>query len=376
MLQRCEVDSLRRPTADASGLPRYAYTSEEFAQEEYQNLFARTWTFAGFAHELSQSGDVVPRTVAGVPLVFVRTRSQEIRCFHNVCSHRGTLLVPDPVRNQQAIRCRYHGWTFDLDGCLRMTPHWSGYNKPETGELDRRCFDLTPVRLARWHDWLFVNVDGTAEPFEEYAKPFLRHCREYDLDKATWCRTIHYEINANWKLVAENYLETLHLNFVHSILAEVAPFEQHTVVADDACLGTIIDVGLPASWTEREPLPRWPGISGDNRTAKNLALFPNFKFIIGPDHCASMVEFPSGAEKSHQRWDFYFHDGAGDDPRFSAQCDAIIDFFDTTNVEDFDIVEAVHAGHKSPAMGGARFNGIWEGGVHHFQKLVASYMTV
>ncbi len=376
MLNKNEVEALYHPTAEAKGLPPYAYTCEDFAREEHEHLFSRTWMCAGYAHETPDPGDVLPRTVAGVPLLFTRTKSGDMRCFHNICSHRGTVLVPKKASGQQALRCRYHGWTFDLEGNLRVTPHWGGHNKPHAEGLDKSCLGLQSVALYQWHDWLFVNIDGKAGPFEDYAAPFLKHFEKYGLEEATWSQTRPYDIDANWKLVAENYLETLHLNFVHTLLAEVAPFEQHEVIADKACLGTIIHVGLPDTWSDDQTLRRWPGVDAENRTARNMALFPNFKLVIGPDHCASMVEFPDGPEVSHQRWDFYFvGDGATAETCREAR-EAIIHFYHTTNIEDFEAVQAVHQGHKSPAMPGARFNGIWEGGVHHFQKLVADRMTV
>lgn len=375
MLRTDDIESLFRPTASARGLPGHVYNSEAFALEEHTRLFAKTWTFAGFAHEIPDPGSVMPRKVAGVPLLFTRTRSSEVKCFHNVCTHRGSLLVDGQARDLKTLRCRYHGWTFDLEGALRLTPHWGGHNRANTDGLDRSCLGLKPVRMERWHDWLFVNIDGLAEPFHDYARPFMTQVAEYDLSQATWALTLDYDIAGNWKLVTENYLETLHLNFVHTVLAEVAPFEQHEVVADGACLGTIIDVGLPAAWSDATALPRWPGIDAANRTAKNLALFPNFKFMVGPDHACSMVEFPDGAGRSRQRWDFYFHGDGATAGRYDDARRSVIEFFDRTNVEDFRAVEGVHQGHMSPAMDGARFNGIWEGGVHHFQKLVAHYMS-
>ena len=220
MLTSDDVRTLHEPTGRARGLPGFAYVSEDFAREEHRHLFARTWTCAGYAHEVPDTGDVMPRTVAGVPLVFVRAPSGEIGCFHNVCSHRGATVVEGRAAGQRLLRCRYHGWAYDLEGGLRATPHWGGRNRGEPVGLDKACLGLKPVRMARWHDWLFVNVDGKAPAFEDYAAPFLARCREYDLEHATFCMTLNYEISGNWKLVAENYLETLHLDFVHTVLAE------------------------------------------------------------------------------------------------------------------------------------------------------------
>jgi choline monooxygenase len=374
MLTKDQIRPLFAKTEDASGLPAFAYTSEAFAEAEYRELFARTWMCAGFAHEIAHPGDVLPRTLAAAPILFARNRAGEIRCFHNICRHRGTLLVPEARSGGQTITCRYHSWTYDLDGNLRATPHWGGFNQPTAEGFDRSCHGLKPVRLARWHDWLFINLDGNAPPFEEYAAPFLSYFDEYDLDEAVWTTSLPFDIHANWKLVAENYLEVLHLPFVHTVLAEVAPFQEHRVVAEGPCLGTVIETGLPSSWSA-DDLPRWPGIAKTAQNAKNMALFPNFKLVIGPDHCCSMIEFPGGARVSHQRWDFYFVGAGGRDDRFNEARDAIVEFYRKTNVEDFETVQAVQAGHMSPAMSGARFSGAWEGGVHHFQKLVAEAMS-
>ncbi len=374
MLTKNQVRQLYRETDKARGLPGFVYTSEDFARAEYDRLFARTWMCAGYAHEIPQPGDVLPRAVAGVPVLFTHDRDGNIGCFHNICTHRGSLLVPEAKSGAQTLQCRYHSWTFDLAGNLRATPHWGGYNQPKAEGFDRSCHGLKPVRMARWHDWLFVNLDGNAPPFEEYAAPFLKHVQEYDLDQAAWTTCLPFDINGNWKLVAENYLEVLHLPYVHTVLAEAAPFQEHDVITEGACLGTVIDTGLPASWSE-DDLPRWPGIDADAQNAKNMALFPNFKLVIGPDHCCSMVEFPQGASKSHQRWDFYFVGDGGHDDRYKVARDAIIEFYRKTNVEDFGAVEGVHAGHMSPAMTGAQFSGVWEGAVHHFQKLVADAMV-
>ncbi|MEM7119711.1 MAG: aromatic ring-hydroxylating dioxygenase subunit alpha [Pseudomonadota bacterium] len=374
MLTQTQVRQLYRETGEAQGLPGFVYTSEDFARAEHEKLFARTWMCAGYAHEIAQPGDVLPRTVAGVPILFTHDRDGQIGCFHNICTHRGSLLVPEAKSGAQTLQCRYHAWTFDLAGNLRATPHWGGHNQPKANGFDRSCHGLKPVRMARWHDWLFVNLDGNAPPFEDYAAPFQKHFDEYDLDQAVWTTCLPFDINGNWKLVAENYLEVLHLPYVHTVLAEAAPFQEHDIITDGACLGTVIDTGLPASWSE-DNLPRWPGIAANAQNAKNMALFPNFKLVIGPDHCCSMVEFPAGASKSHQRWDFYFVGEGGRDARYEAARDAIIEFYRKTNVEDFEAVEGVHAGHMSPAMTGAQFSGVWEGAVHHFQKLVADAMV-
>ena len=185
--------------------------------------------------------------------------------------------------------------------------------------------------------------------------------------------TVPFDIAGNWKLVEENFLEVLHLPPIHVRLSEYAPFHQHDVVVDGPCLGTVIESGLPAQWSPN-PLPRHSTLAPDARNAKNLALFPNFKLVIGPDHCCSMIEFPRGAGSTHQRWDFYFVGEEATAPRYEQSRREIIDFFVETNHEDKGAVARLHIGRSSPGYTGGVFSQVWEPAVHSFQRLVAEHV--
>ena len=364
---------INRPIGSAIGLPGAWYCDETLARLESERLFARTWVCAGFAHELSAVGDVVPVDVAGFPVIFARGRDQAIHAFHNVCPHRGSRLVCEKQGARSAIKCPYHGWAFDLNGNLKSTPHWGGHRQHLHPDFDASCHGLRAIRCEQWHDWLFVNIDGEAPPLTEYMAPFSNHVAEYSLESLVHHSTAPYDLRGNWKLVQENFLEVIHLPPIHRRLNEYAPFQDHVVVVDDVCIGTVIEQGLPANWS-KDPLPRFPGVSATAQNAKNLALFPNFKLIIGPDHCCSMVELPAGAQATRQRWDFYFLGEGATASRFSEARNSIIDFFVETNEEDMLAIEELHAGRSSPAFTGGVFSEVWEPAVHQFQKLVAAHM--
>lgn len=358
------------PTKTAASLPPGLYTDPAVFEAENQRLFARTWMCAGYAHEVPNPGDALPSTVAGLPVVFVRGRDGVVRCFHNVCPHRGNKVVTRPLKGAPTLVCRYHGWGFDHQGALKLTPHWGGYGKPNDAGFDRACHGLTPVRMVHWHDWLFVNLSGDAPSFETFMAPFARHLEAHDLSRLRHESAATFNIGANWKLVEENFLEVLHLPTVHRGLNAVAPFQEHELVLEDACLGTIIRTGLPELWAD-PALPRFPGVAADNRTAFNLALFPTFKLVVGPDHCASMIEFPVDASHTHQRWDFYFVGDEALHDRYGPTRRAIIDFFSEVNSEDIGILEDMQATRASPVAANTVFSATWEPVVHGFQKLVA-----
>ena len=364
---------LNKPTNVARALPGGWYTDADYAHLESIQLFARSWVCAGFAHELKAIGDVVPVQVADYPVLLLRSEDG-ISAFHNICPHRGFKLVDSPQNGKGIIRCPYHHWAFDTMGRLRSTPHWGGYKQHQLPHFDPDCHGLKPIRCAQWHDWVFVNIDGSALPLDEYMHPFVNHLAEYDLSLVRHHRTVPFEIKGNWKIVEENFLEVLHLPPVHVRLSEYAPFHEHVIVSDAHCVGTVIDTGLPSSWAS-EPLPRFPGVPRSSQTAKNLALFPNLKIIVGPDHCCSMVELPSNVNLTNQRWDFYFVGETSLEDRYHEARDGIIDFFVETNEEDAFAVEGLHLGRLSPNYDGGVLSEVWEGGVHHFQKLVAQYMA-
>ena len=136
-----------------------------FFQLERERLFARTWMFAGYAHELPESGDAVPAEVAGFGVILTRNQSGSIRAYHNVCPHRGMYLLDKPLKNAPVIKCPYHGWAFDMDGALKSTPHWGGFKSHHLDGFDPSCHGMKSLRCEQWHEWVFVNIDGEAPPF-------------------------------------------------------------------------------------------------------------------------------------------------------------------------------------------------------------------
>ena len=154
------IEALKRPVAEARGLPTAAYTSEEFYQLERERLFPRTWMGVAFAHEIPDPGDAIPVTVAGLPVILLRDKKGEIRGFHNVCRHRAALVLPEPAKGLSSLRCPYHFWTYGLDGKLKVTPYWDGTKDAKEGGVDKSKNGLVPIRCGVWHDIIFVNLEG------------------------------------------------------------------------------------------------------------------------------------------------------------------------------------------------------------------------
>ena len=355
------VAAFETPGPVARGLPAAAYTSEAFFAIENERIFRESWVFAGFAHELDRTGDVAPVTVAGQPVLLVRDPERRIRAFHNVCRHRCLKLVDTPGNVGRAIRCPYHSWTYGLDGALHVAPYFGG-REPRTvpAGFDRGQHGLVPVRSATWHDWVFVNLDGAAAPFEDFVAPLQRRLDGLDLAGIHHLVTIDFgEVAANWKLLIENFIEPYHVQFVHSTTTE-QPLTDHYTVNEPGCLGCAVDISAEA--TEANTL------SADSRF---LTLFPNFVFgLYLPDQIGVHLDVPLAPGRTLQRRAIY---SLGPEPESAGCTEQLAKLWHDVHLEDHAICERLQQGRASDAAaGGGVLSPVWEDSVRSFQELVVS----
>ena len=226
------------------GLPGSAYTSEEMLRLEFERIFARCWTFAGFAHEIPNTGDALPVRVAGQPVLLLRAASGTVDAFHNVCRHRGHPLVREPCQGLERLVCPYHAWTYGLDGKLQRTPHFSGYGERADPFVTER-FGLRRVRCETWHDWIFVDLGGEAPRLESHLAPIVERITEMDLGRLQVLVKLDLgTVRANWKLLIENFIEPYHVPVVHAVSAGGQPLRDHYMIVDRHCVGCGIDVSV------------------------------------------------------------------------------------------------------------------------------------
>ena len=175
-------------------------------------VFGRSWQFVGHASELRDSGDVIGATIAGFPIIAIKS-ADGIKAFHNVCRHRAGPLFDGERGNCGAqLTCKYHGWSYALDGRLRSARDFGA-----AVGFDPRNFSLFPVRIEAWRDFLFVNLNEGAPPLSEWIAPLERRSARPQAALVHAARKTH-DIGCNWKLYAENYLEGYHIPIVHPAL--------------------------------------------------------------------------------------------------------------------------------------------------------------
>ena len=229
--------NVMRPIEEwASGLPNEAYVSDAFAEWEQDVLLARTWACIGTGRRVPEEGDAMPLEFAGLPLFMLRGRDGEVNVFHNVCSHRGMMLMDKPTRTRGAIRCPYHSWTYDLDGSLRSTPMIGGTDSHTCEGFERAKHGLKPVRTATWFDAVFVNLSGDAPPFETFIAPVAKRWKDFDgadLRCEESDSSFTLDVACNWKLAVENFCEAYHLPWIHPSLNSYSRLEDHYQIAEE-----------------------------------------------------------------------------------------------------------------------------------------------
>ncbi len=363
------IAAVRRPTGEARGLPNSAYTSEEFYALEQKLLFARTWTCAGYGHQIPRPGDILPVTVAGYPLILVRDRDGGINAFHNVCRHRGALLVAEPAKGARVIRCPYHAWCYRLDGQLDQRPHFRG-----PGKHDADGAGLHPVRSESWLDAVFVNLDGEAPPLTQHLKPVLDRLAGYDLSAMRYSGTLTFDLDTNWKLALENYIEPYHLSAVHPALQAATPMSTYDLSHDGPCMiGTAPIASRQVGWGEG--LPAFPHTS--ERALNRLlyfVLFPSLGFGLTPDRFNFFQVIPDGPHRTREVIHLYFADAAMA-AEYAPVRQGALEAWDALNNEDIWIVERLHQGRTSPAFDGGTLSPYWDTVTHHFARLVVDTMS-
>jgi choline monooxygenase len=325
-------------------------------------LFSSAWVFVGYAHQLPNAGDVLPISVAGQPLFLLRNETGEVIAFHNVCRHRNLQLVDKPSNCGRLLRCPYHSWSYDLDGKLKNTPFFGGDAKQKVSEFKLEENGLIAVNCAVWHDWIFVNLDSSAQSFEDFARPMKKLMSDTDVSKYRPIATVEFgEVGTNWKLLMENFIEPYHVQFVHKTTTS-QPLLDHYPVIEGHCLGSAVDLTEEqVANSKKDTL---------NVSSRYLTLFPNF--VLGtyhPDQIGVHLNIPVDAETTRQFRVIYVHE----DSNYSdSDIEGLKKLWYAVHKEDHEMCERLQTGrHSNAAIAGGVLSPYWETSVRKFQELVA-----
>ncbi|MEZ4449785.1 MAG: aromatic ring-hydroxylating dioxygenase subunit alpha [Nannocystaceae bacterium] len=340
-------DLLARPLARAETLPAACYVDPRALAFERAAIFARSWQAVGHAAQVAERGRYFTATIAGAPVLVVRGDDGALRGFYNVCRHRAGPIALDPEGSASVLRCRYHGWTYGLDGALRGLPRWRGVEC-----FDRAEYGLRPVAVHEWQGLVLVHLDPDAPPFADAVAGLDARLGGLDLGGLRFTRERIYEVEADWKVYVDNYLEGYHVPMVHPGLAALyAPSTYTSEVGGEWSL----------QWARLDPDD--PTYSpGPGALAYYVYLFPNLMLnLVGGRLQTNLVE-PTGPGRCRVIFRYFFPDpeAAGVDPDIA--------FCDRTQAEDAAICAHVQRGLASGGYTRGRLSVEEEAAVHHFQE--------
>ena len=361
---------------NSRGLPGGFYTSDEIFTAELVHFMSKNWACAGLARDVSETGDISPVTLAGQPLVMTCAEDGNIRTFHNICRHRGTVLSREAKHNQARIVCPNHAWTYALDGALLATPHAGGAGTHHCESTDGEDLDLVEIPTAVWGPFVMVNLNGGAGRAEDAMGPIedrlgnpdlglLRTGPDYD---------VTLDVDANWKLAVENFVESYHVPMVHPELQRVNPMEDHyQILGGDHYigLGGRAD-GVAASFDP--PLPVFPHCV-DTEKYEALYIAPNLMVTCLPNLFKVIILHPLGPGRTRERLVvFFIGDEAMREDLSDARATVMRDWSLNVNDQDIGIIEKMQKGRSSTAFDGGRFMPKQEATTLHFQKMLAKRM--
>jgi choline monooxygenase len=370
-LRQLRDGRLDKPTAEASALPNLSYTCPDFFSLEQQTVFRDNWVFAEFAHRLVAIGDMQPVEVAGQPLVLVRTAADKIRAFHNVCRHRGARLVNE-ICNRGKFICPNHSWSYSLEGKLIARPHFHGGERHDVNQSDCHRADLVEVRSVTWQDWIFVNISGEADDFASCIAPINARLEGYELEALHFSDALEFELNANWKLAIENFIEPYHVFSCHPWLNSFVGMEERVAPGFD---GKVLSCGYEFKATDPArggELPWFPGLPPEKQNRGDwFVLFPNFAFEIFPDQVDVFVAWPQAPDRCRETIALYFIGEGATSERYREARALVVQNWNDLNHEDIGVIERMQCGRNSEGFDGGVLSPYWDPVLQHFARLLA-----
>jgi Rieske 2Fe-2S family protein len=366
-----------QPSIDGSGqmLPSAAYTSDEVLAWEMQHLFASGWVCLGRADGFAQPGDRRAFAIGDQGILVVRGTDGQLRGFFNTCRHRAHELLPcGGAASGKFIRCPYHAWVFTADGDL--------YGVPPTHEndiTDPELYSLVQVRVEEWNGYVMVNLSGDAAPLDQFFAGLDRYLAPFAMANLRVGDTHSYTIEANWKLIVENYHECFHCPTVHPELCVVADPETGTTVLGDGAF-----VGGSVHFRDGIETMSLDGSSGGvpieglpeqyQRGTLYLQVGATMLVSLHPDYVMVHRLMPLSAGRTFVECQWMFAEAAFDQPEFSPAY--AVDFWDITNRQDWNACESVQRGCASRGYQPGPLSSYHEVSVHAFLAWVAqAYST-
>ena len=334
-------------------LPASWYLDPEIYALERDHIFFNEWLCVGREEDISNPGDHRIFDVQGESIILLRNGEKKLRAFYNVCRHRGARLCAADESGASLVKggvsskfitCPYHAWIYDLNGQLVRAR-----DIPEDCDFNTEEIRLHPVAADSWGGFIFIHMTpGKAKPLSEHVTLVSERFKRYRMQDLRVGKTLSYTVEANWKVVCENYNECYHCGPVHPELCRIVP-----AFRENGGAGLEWDKGVPhrpgaitftaSGTTNRRTIP---GLSEDEQTRHfGELVYPNLFLSLSSDHVAAFFLQPDGPGRTRVDCHLLFEPYEMERPEYNP-ADAT-DFWDLVNRQDWEICKRVQQGMSS-----------------------------
>jgi choline monooxygenase len=343
-------------------LPWSWYTDPAVLQLERERIFRRSWQYVGHMGDVPEPASFHATTVGGLPVVVVRDHEDDVRAFLNVCRHRGSLVCEGSGR-RETLQCPYHAWTYGLDGRLVTAPR-----ARREGGIDEAGLGLIQLRLATWGPLLFVSPDPEARPLEEFLDGLPERIAGagVDLDALRFLQRSESELDCNWKVSAENFLECYHCPTAHPGFSAVMDVSVDAYLLETSA-GRMTQHGPPRA----EPKGAYDPTGAVDRGQFHL-LFPGTVVNVMPGRPNFSIGpiIPRDAQTTYRFLDYFVAEDADE-----AWIEESLAFDAQVGAEDQLLVERVQAGMRAGMIDDGVLLPESEKLIAHFQALVVDALA-
>jgi choline monooxygenase len=341
---------------EASTPPSSWYTDPQILDLEQRTVFSRSWQMVGRAQQLREPGQYITGDVAGEPILLVTSHDSVLRGFYNVCRHHAAAVMTEPQGRAEHLRCPYHGWTYNLEGALVVTPEFGG-----VCNLDKSANGLVPVQTAIWQGWVFVKLDPKGPSLEEFlGEDLTEQIQKLKLEQLSWFDRRSYTVGCNWKVFIDNYLDGgYHVPHIHGALNSVLDYSAYRIETGDRfCLQSSPIVSGKA---DAQTLQARKG------QARYYWIYPNFMINWYEGVMDTNMVLPRGTDRTEVIFDYYFTDAS---EKAREKNLASIAVSERIQDEDVAICESVQRGLSSRSYSTGRLSVRREAGEHLFHRLL------
>ncbi len=340
------VGATKDPLEDMS-LPGWLYFDSEFFEAEKLAFLRAAPQVVCHESEIPTPGEWRTLEYLGESVIVIRGDDGKVRAFSNVCRHRGSRLVDGEGGCTKVLTCPYHAWSYSREGRLVGVPHRSEYPGLQIEKLS-----LFPVALETWRGFLFVTLEPGAPSVAEMMAPYEHEVAPYRLEELRAIgRVTLRQRPLNWKTIADNYSDHLHIPVGHPGLTRLFArnYKIEAQAHVDRMEGDLVDKTSenPSERTYQHYLPKVDHLpESHQRKWLYYKLFPNVAFDIYPDQVDFMQFLPVSATETVIREISY----ALPDDRREMRAVRYLNWRINrkVNAEDTELITRVQLGMQSP----------------------------